>query len=451
MASTQDDNDSSLISQLISAQQAAQSQSQDGAGVAIFYEVHFKCFVDIFLSQERRQIGDMVVVQCDRGYHVGFVNREVELEEIPIGTLDGSIQPKKIICYLPDEDQMVINLLQSKIAAENYALTQCKILTKGRRLGILADTISAEFQFDRKKLTIYIKKYDDVSVCRLVRKLYDIFKMRIKVLEVDSANILHDFALRYLSLSKLNVSFVDVFNFNLSSAPFLSTQYNSTLTNHHPKHDYHRQKNYQQHFAQGDSSHLSRKQLFQPVTTAPISHYPLPSRTEHISNSPQFTSQLHQRHSAPAGLVQYQTPKEIVKSRTQTCASIQPYSAHVRQLPTNWSTINNSHQNYYRGQEEYFQEQNYSHNGQNYAQDCSKYEIDHYLDFNQNQYPSPNSDNHSPIGGFPSHSLSDNELFSFNSKFSFDQDLSSLLTSNTPSTTSSGSFELFPYSGLEFA
>mmetsp|Transcript_23995 Transcript_23995/g.24584 ORF Transcript_23995/g.24584 Transcript_23995/m.24584 type:complete len:428 (-) Transcript_23995:36-1319(-) len=205
--------------------QIEQTISQENERIIYYYQVYFKCSTDIYSSLDKREYGDMVIVHCDRGYNVGFIENEVNLEDFYSKHPDRNQRPKKILSFLTDDDQTIHKMLLSKIAAENYALNQCKTHIKGRKLSIFADTIATEFQFDRKKLTIYIKKYDDVSVCRLVRKLYETFKMRIKVLEVDSANTLHDIAWKYLEVSKLNIPFDEIFTFDLNSStiPFLNT------------------------------------------------------------------------------------------------------------------------------------------------------------------------------------------------------------------------------------
>jgi hypothetical protein len=153
----------------------------------------------------------MVIVHCDRGYNIGFVNRELDSQEL-FQLSNGQYKPKKILSELPHEDNKICEMLLSKITSENHALEECWAHCQGRRIGALTDILGAEFQFDRKKLTIFIKFYQNVSVCRLVRKLYDTFKMRVKVLEVDSVDVMEQRAKRYLELSKLNVPLMELFD-----------------------------------------------------------------------------------------------------------------------------------------------------------------------------------------------------------------------------------------------
>lgn len=166
----------------------------------------------------KQQHGDLVIVSCERGYNVGFIDQEVEMNSFQDNRdkEEGDhLIPKKILNHVLDEDQTIRNLLQEKIAAENYALAHCKMHIKGRKLAIYSDIISTEFQFDRKKLIVYIKKYQEISVCRLVRYLYETFQVRIKVLEVEDVNVLYDMAQKYHEISKLNLPFSEIFHFDL--------------------------------------------------------------------------------------------------------------------------------------------------------------------------------------------------------------------------------------------
>jgi hypothetical protein len=181
------------------------------SGLIYTYNVRFKTCTEQYLFHEKLIIGEMVTVQCERGYNIGFVDGEAlsDPENPP---------PKRILAKLMDEDNTLKEMLKLKIIAEKSALAQCRLHCKGHRLESFADSIAAEFQFDRKKLTVYLKKYEDVSVCRLVRKLYDTFKIRIKVLEVDDPEAMKELTKKYLDLSKLNVPLSDAFNFDLATS-----------------------------------------------------------------------------------------------------------------------------------------------------------------------------------------------------------------------------------------
>lgn len=162
-------------------------------------------------------------------------------------------------------------MLISKIAAENAALLRCREFCSGRRIGLYLETLSAEFQFDRKKLTIYVQKSGEVSVCKLVRKLYDAFKMRISVEEVISMNVLKDNIAQYLKLSKLDVPFDEAFNYQPLPNTYCPTQLD--IIDKMP------QKN------QGNGSRHGSRQ------TTNSSHSKKPSKIHH--QNPSLLSALH--------------------------------------------------------------------------------------------------------------------------------------------------------------
>jgi hypothetical protein len=143
-----------------------------------------------------------VIVQADHGYNAGFVDHEILLPDPDVNLT----QVPRILSQLTDEDYTIRGMLKSKICDENYALDQCKLQIQGKKLAVYSEIISTEFRFDRKKLFIYVKKYAEVSVCALVRSLFDLFHVRIKVLEVENANAIRDMMLRYHDLAQLNLS-----------------------------------------------------------------------------------------------------------------------------------------------------------------------------------------------------------------------------------------------------
>jgi hypothetical protein len=161
----------------------------------------------------------MVIIHNDRGYNIGFVVREALDHEIPFQVTGGG-KGKKIryLTTLSDNGSKIRSVLESKIEAEKFALYQCLLHIRGHRLSQLAEILTAEFQFDRKKLTVYLKKHEEVSVCRLVRKLYETFKMRVKVIEVDCLETFQQSLLVYLETSGLGVSFEEL----LATSPSLT-------------------------------------------------------------------------------------------------------------------------------------------------------------------------------------------------------------------------------------
>lgn len=156
----------------------------------------------------------MVIVSSSGGSNIGFITHEVDPYEFQsLAQRDGlHFPPKKILSKLKDGDETIRNILCHKISTENYALNKCKWIMKGHRTGILIDVFATEFQFDNKKLIVYLKKHENVSVCRLVRKLFEIFKMKIKIVETTQIETLYRCAMQYLNISRLEVSFDEIFH-----------------------------------------------------------------------------------------------------------------------------------------------------------------------------------------------------------------------------------------------
>lgn len=169
----------------------------------------------------------MVSVPCERGYTIGFVAREVYEDEVMNRFATTNWKPKKIHTHLFDEDNSIKQTLKTKIDTENFALSHCKVLMRGHRSGSLAEVLGTEFQYDNKRLTVYLKKFEDLSVCRLVRKLNEKFRTRISVVEVDSIHEMQERALRYLTLSQLDLTIDRLSNGNneKTSQSFLLLKY----------------------------------------------------------------------------------------------------------------------------------------------------------------------------------------------------------------------------------
>jgi len=178
-----------------------------------YYEVYFKCFCDIYQSNEKKRLGDLVIVNCDYTsgqFNVGFIVRQALYEELKIDPQTGvRKKPTKIRSTVPPEDEESIRrVLRSKLSAENYVLSVAKLNLRGVKEGEtfeVSELLAADFQYDRKKLKIFLKKNSSISICRLVRKLYQIFKVRIKILEIEDVPKLRENMHIYQKLSKLDV------------------------------------------------------------------------------------------------------------------------------------------------------------------------------------------------------------------------------------------------------
>ena len=197
-----------------------------------YYEVCFKCSSDIYKSRRRYNCDEMVLVTSEHGYNIGFIVREFisSFENFPLQHEDGTTFNAKsiIINLIPNEtNQIIYQMLIKKIEIENYAFNQSIYYMIGRPIGQYSEIIGTEFQFDRKKLTIYLKFYQEVSVCYLVRRLHDLFKMRVKVIKIDSPEVLYDRTRRYLLISKLPISLYDIYKKDIQEMNPLSFKQNN--------------------------------------------------------------------------------------------------------------------------------------------------------------------------------------------------------------------------------
>lgn len=118
---------------------------------------------------------------------------------------------QQILHKLTDERSSIEEMLSAKITFENDALARCRHYCSTHRIGNFIRPIAAEFQFDRKKLTIYVMKSGDASVCKLVRKLFDSFKIRISILDIESPELARHYAIQYLHLTGIKLPLNNVF------------------------------------------------------------------------------------------------------------------------------------------------------------------------------------------------------------------------------------------------
>jgi hypothetical protein len=92
---------------------------------------------------------------------------------------------RKILSIITPDDKSMNHMLRNKAVSERQALVMAKTICSELKVGPSVEIVSVEFQADRKKLTVYYKKYADVSLCKLIRKLHTAFKMRIWMENID--------------------------------------------------------------------------------------------------------------------------------------------------------------------------------------------------------------------------------------------------------------------------
>ncbi|KAI8987243.1 PSP1 C-terminal conserved region-domain-containing protein [Mycotypha africana] len=157
------------------------------------------------------QIGDLVIVEGDRGKDLGKVayttlsidqviqleqKKQAQLQQLDVDNNNNSsnnnnqqqqqqqkrdIHIKRIFrIATPDE----VNLLLVKGQDEHKALVVCQQKTKQRKLPM--EVVDAEYQWDRRKLTFYFEAENRIDFRELVRELFKIYKTRIWMCVVTS-------------------------------------------------------------------------------------------------------------------------------------------------------------------------------------------------------------------------------------------------------------------------
>jgi hypothetical protein len=92
-----------------------------------------------------------------------------------------------IIKHISLDPSYVRRVLCLKVASEREAQTICQDACEELELDKLMTVISVDYQYDLRKLSVQYRKVlnGDISVCRLIRKLFAVFGMRIWLDNVD--------------------------------------------------------------------------------------------------------------------------------------------------------------------------------------------------------------------------------------------------------------------------
>lgn len=130
--------------------------------------VQFKCHRAEFKSLLNVAIGEFVIVEGDRGEDIGVV---MSTEYVA-----ASCAPQ--ISVLESATQNEVDYWAGDLKqAENDALETCRNYISTLRLNMSA--LQAEYQFDKKKLSIYYTAPDRVQYDALTKELYRLFECRI--------------------------------------------------------------------------------------------------------------------------------------------------------------------------------------------------------------------------------------------------------------------------------
>lgn len=165
------------------------------------YIVEFKaCRTDVFYIAEGSgievHVGDLVIVEADRGRDLGKVIREnvsmtqvralkaqqAREQALAMGGMQDdtdklnaeNIQPK-LIYRLSQSTEIAMLLVKSQ--DEQQAMLVCQAKVRQRKLPM--EVLDGEYQWDRRKLTFYYYASQRIDFRELVRDLFKIYKTRI--------------------------------------------------------------------------------------------------------------------------------------------------------------------------------------------------------------------------------------------------------------------------------
>ncbi|KAI5165519.1 hypothetical protein NEIRO03_0488 [Nematocida sp. AWRm78] len=148
----------------------------------------FGIYKGIFLTK-----GTFVIIEADRGEDCGSVidesiNPEC-ISEVAEKNNISSLEAKKIYRIATDNDKILL-LEQNEL--EQTAINNCRQMVKEKKLPM--EIVSAEYQWDRNKLTFHFKSDKRIDFRELVKELYKTYKTRIWMCAVEkkgSKNIIY--------------------------------------------------------------------------------------------------------------------------------------------------------------------------------------------------------------------------------------------------------------------
>jgi cell fate regulator YaaT (PSP1 superfamily) len=155
------------------------------------------------------KVGDLVIVEADRGEDLGKVTAEISVakmrsfisssssDDVSLGEDENQdknqispelatllkskeIIPKRIHRLATQSD---LKMLQAKSQEEALAMVRCQSRIRQKKLPM--DVVDAEYQWDRNKLTFFFVADRRIDFRELVRDLFRIYKTRIWMCAVD--------------------------------------------------------------------------------------------------------------------------------------------------------------------------------------------------------------------------------------------------------------------------
>lgn len=193
--------------------------------------------------QIKVRVGELVIVEADRGEDLGKVTIEISVDKLKQLMMPGSrpstdkdsdiltpelaalvhskeIVPKRIHRLAQSSD---LKMLQAKAQEEAIAMVRCQSRIRQKKLPM--EVVDAEYQWDRNKLTFYFCADRRIDFRELVRDLFRIYKTRIWMCAVDKSS---PRMLMYTSPSGAAGS-ASIVNFSGGSdlSPFYASNYGS--------------------------------------------------------------------------------------------------------------------------------------------------------------------------------------------------------------------------------
>ncbi|EHY66846.1 hypothetical protein NEAUS04_0896 [Nematocida ausubeli] len=139
----------------------------------------FGIYKNLFLVK-----GAFVIIEADRGEDCGSVIVDVIdtncISELAEKYNIATIETKKIYRVATDKDKLML-LEQNEL--EQIAVNSCREKVKEKKLPM--EIVSAEYQWDRNKLTFHFKSDKRIDFRELVKELYKTYKTRIWMCAVE--------------------------------------------------------------------------------------------------------------------------------------------------------------------------------------------------------------------------------------------------------------------------
>jgi len=164
------------------------------------YKVQFKMFQNYFLlgnfAQVNTNIGDLVLVEADRGEDIGMVSEIIPSNVFSSASVSGKknkFPPMETLRHiLRLATKLECQKLPKKQSDEQNVVEYCQHLC-ANTYKFNMTVLNAEYQFDRHTLTIYYLSPQRIDFRKLCRDLFSKYKARIWMRKVSSPGLQQPF------------------------------------------------------------------------------------------------------------------------------------------------------------------------------------------------------------------------------------------------------------------